>query len=159
MQSFKICVQKTSAEQWTWRSNICIFKRYIHICTSMGSLRKRTEEIDNTSCLMMGKYEGLGDRQAYFLLYILLYYLDFKQVQVFLFQKKAKQNKIKIYLKHKLSFSNNYGILSPELLFYKYKCAKQFTYFSFNPCNNPMIQVLLSYLFYIERNCSIDRLS
>lgn len=29
---------------------------------------------------MMEKYEGLGDRQAYFLLYILLYYLDFKQV-------------------------------------------------------------------------------
>lgn len=77
-----------------------------------------------------------GRLTFYFISFCIIWSLN--KSRYFYFKNKAKQNKIKIYLKHKLSFSNNYGILSPELLFYKYKCAKQFTYFSFNPCNNPM---------------------
>ena len=46
-----------------------------------------------------------------------------------------------------------------ESLFYKEKPAKQFTYFSFNSHNNPMIRVLLSFLFYRARNRSTERLS
>lgn len=51
-------------------------------------------EIDNASFPMVGTYKGLGDRQAYFLLYILLCCLNFKQVSVFLSQKQNKIEKL-----------------------------------------------------------------